>query len=259
MTINEENMSTQYDVIQTKYKGMEDLPCRELEKPSISLVLGRVDGLTCLDLACGLGRWSEFLVESGASHVVGVDISSGMIDSARDAAKALPENIGPKLEFHAADCGKPFIAPGGGGWRFDLVFAAWFLNYASTYEEMVQMFTNIYNNLTPGGRFVRLTSNTHCPMYEPFDDRYGVIVEAVHEIKDGWKCRLEAYTEPEHIQFEMYHFLHGFYERAAVEAGLTPIRWHGYVLPDDERKDNGYWDIFMLRPHFNILSCHRPT
>lgn len=251
-------MSTQYDGIKTSYGSMEDLPAREVEKPSVERVLGDVTGQRCLDLACGLGRWSRYLIDKGAAHVVGIDISQGMIASAQAAQRALPDDPASrtKLSFHIADLSKPFTAPEG---PFDLAFGAWFLNYAATYRDLVAMFRTARDNLRPGGRFVGITCNTHCPMFEPFDDRYGVAVEAVETTRDGWRCRLTARTHPEPVEFEFFYMLHDKYERAAEEAGLERVRWHGYVLPEDGRKEEGFWDVYMLRPHFNIVSCFRPA
>ena len=94
-------------------------------------------------------------------------------------------------------------------------------------------------------------------MFEPIDDRYGVEMRAIGTVKDGQKCRLTFYTEPEPMAVEMYHYMHGFYERAAKEAGISDLKWHPIELPEDERKYNGYWDVNVLRPHMTIVTARR--
>lgn len=248
-------MSTQYDNIGIRYAGLEDLPYNEILRLSTERIIGRVDGLRCLDLACGLGKWTKHLIEKGASQAVGVDISSGMVEAADRDKSGLAEEHKSILQYHTADCSQPdFRAP---GQPFDLALGIWLLNYAPSYVDLVNMFRAIAGNLKAGGRFVGVTTNTHCPMFEVYD-QYGLHVEAVETTRDGWRCRLDAATYPEKVSFEYYYMLHDKYEAAAAEAGMGPIKWHGYILPDDERRDNGYWDAYQLRGHFTILSCYKP-
>ena len=245
---------SQYDAIGTLYASMEDLPARAVENVSIKRVLGDVRGLKCLDLACGLGRWSHFLVHEGASHVTGIDLSEGMVKHAKDDLSKLPEAERTKIEYHVADCGEPVAAPGA---PFDLAFSVYFLNYAANYQELLGMFKNIYANLKSGGRMVALTINTFVGMDDAFDNKYGVSAEAIARTEEGgWKCRITGYTKPEPIVFENYHYGRAFYEKAATEAGLQEVTWRSHVLPVDDRPD-GYWDVFTLRPHFALLTARK--
>ncbi|TKA64345.1 hypothetical protein B0A55_09547 [Friedmanniomyces simplex] len=248
-------MSTQYDAIGTRYSSMTELPCQAPEKPSVLKVLGDVTGQNCLDLACGLGRWSHLLVEEGASHVTGIDISEGMITSAREATRGLSEQQRSRLDFHTADCSKLSDAPGG---PFDLVLAVWFLNYASCHDEMLAMWQNIHHNLKPGGRFVALTSNTFCGLEGPFNDKYGIMIANLGKTAEGgWKCRVTANTSPEKVEFENYHYGYEMYEKASAEAGMVELTWRSHTLPDDGRPD-GFWDVYNLRPHFCLLTAKKP-
>lgn len=245
-------MSTQYDKIGSSYKGLKSLPAADLEEPSVLKRLGSITGLECLDLACGLGHWTRFLVRQGASKVVGVDISENMVEAAR---QSMPEAMNSKVSFDVKDCSKPVSIPGK---PFDVVFAGWFLNYAPDYKTMVQMWSNIHNNLKPGGRFIGITPNTHCPMFEPVDDGYGIVTVPIETVGEGWKCRLTAHTGKDVVEFENYHFMHDFYERAAEEAGMANLKWHPVVPPNDSRHEEGFWDAYFLRPHMNIVTATRP-
>ena len=75
-------ISTQYDAIATQYSGMKDFPAGSLKYPSVDAIIGNITGLRCLDLASGLGRWSKYLLEKGAASVVGIDISTQMVENA---------------------------------------------------------------------------------------------------------------------------------------------------------------------------------
>lgn len=248
-------MSTQYDNIGERYKFMTDLPAAEPERPSVISVLGRLDGLNCLDLACGLGRYTHLLAEQGASRVVGIDISQAMVEAAQASTKNLPNAEKEKFTFSVGDCSKVFMAEGG---PFDLIYAAWLLNYASSRQEQLAMWQNVHHNLKPGSRFVALTPNVNLNMNEPLDPRYGVTVESIGKIEDGWKTRLTAFTRPELVQFENCHLSKDVYEACAKEAGFVDLEWHRHALPDDERKEKGYWDVYDERPHILLLSARRP-
>lgn len=249
-------MATQYDSIGQRYGDIKSMPAAQVEKPSIQAVLGDMSGLNCLDLACGLGYWTKYLLENGAGFVTGVDISPAMIEGARQASTSWPASMHGKSHFVAADCSKPMDVAGG---PFDLVFAVWFLNYAGTYEEQLGMWRNMYQNLKPGGRVIAMTVNVHLPFDTPNDDRYGIRVEPIATVKDGWKCRLRAYTQPENLVFDMYHLSKEVHEGGAAEAGFVDLKWNGQVLPDDERRDSGYWDKFMERPLMEICTARRPA
>ena len=101
--------------------------------------------------------------------------------------------------------------------------------------------------------------NVHKPYDEPNDDRYGLVVDPIAVVKDGWKCRLTAHTQPENIVFDMYHLSKEVHEGGAKEAGLVGLKWNGYVLPDDERRKSGYWDVFEQRPLLEICTARRPA
>ncbi|KAF2096118.1 S-adenosyl-L-methionine-dependent methyltransferase [Rhizodiscina lignyota] len=247
-------MPSQYDKIGKRYASMQDMPADAPNIPSVLRVLPNVKGLNCLDLACGLGRYSRLLVEHGAQRVVGIDLSDGMINAAKELATDLPPEQRERLEFRTGDCSKPINIEGG---PFDLIIAAWLLNYAPDYESMLSTWQNIYLNLKPGGQLIAIVPKLNMSMETPLDDRYGVIVEAIEKVKDGWKCRLTAYTDPP-ISFEPYHLSGEVYERSAREAGMVDLQLHSHVFPEDERKYSGFWDVYNERPHFEIMMARRP-
>lgn len=58
-----------------------------IEEPDFLSFVGSVDGLSCLDLGCGYGHYSELLARSAAA-VTGVDRSELMISRAESAGAA---------------------------------------------------------------------------------------------------------------------------------------------------------------------------
>ena len=85
-------------------------------------------------------------------------------------------------------------------------------------------------------------------------------VVPMEKIEHGWKCRLTAYTQPENVEFEMYHLSNEVYEKNTAEAGLVGLMWNWHLIPEDWGQTGGYWDApdkdhrlrFVLR---GILFC----
>lgn len=98
--------------------------------PSHSLVL---------DLGCGPGRDAKYFVEQG-HRVVGVDISSQMIDLARASV--------PEAEFFVSDIESLDLSPE----SFDAIWASASLLHVSK-QAMPGALTALYRALKPGGVF----------------------------------------------------------------------------------------------------------
>lgn len=69
------------------------------------------------------------------------------------AANAASTNSN-RLNFYDEDCSVPAQHKDG---PFDVVFGAWWLNYASNGEEMAKMLHNASLNLRSGGHFIGIT------------------------------------------------------------------------------------------------------
>lgn len=143
-------MSTQYNKVQKPYDELRKTTIAIVERVNIrDIVLPFVKDAKVLDLACGTGFYSHAFLKWGAKSVVGVDISTAMIEEARTLSHGSSD-----ASFMVADCSKPTLYPGG---PFDIVFGAWFLNYAPDKTGLVEMYRNIFVNLKPGGCFVAVT------------------------------------------------------------------------------------------------------
>jgi trans-aconitate methyltransferase len=94
-------------------------------------------GESILDIGCGTGHLTKAIAETGA-HVVGIDSSSSMIETARTTY--------PDLEFLVADARNlSFPTP------FDAVFSNAALHWIPEAEKVIH---SIATALKPGGRFV---------------------------------------------------------------------------------------------------------
>jgi 2-polyprenyl-3-methyl-5-hydroxy-6-metoxy-1,4-benzoquinol methylase len=108
-------------------------------------LLGPVDGLRVLDVACGHGRITRELARAGASTTIGVDSSSALLSRAETSERHHPLGI----RYLHADVSAQDWQPENAG--FDVVTCHYGL---SDIDDLDAVLTGIAAALRPGGRFV---------------------------------------------------------------------------------------------------------
>lgn len=190
-----------------------------------------------------------------------------MIEEARAAGSQIPSNSG-NIDFRIADCSKPVPYEGG---PFDVVFAAWLLNYAPSGKDMVDMFRNVALNLKDGGHFVAV-------MPPPTQDP-AAFVEAERKarpsesggsgrlfctvtgvVEDGITFHVHADSKIGDVDFDCYHLRKAIYESSAREGGLRgKLAWSVTIVPDEfmnDRKGGATveeLESYKVVPHFGVL------
>lgn len=108
---------------------------------------GMKSGEEVLDVACGTGPLSEAFLAAGASRVIGLDYTQGMLDIARRKAMRLPDQH--RLEYVHGDAMElPFSEQ-----SFDVVSIAFGIRNVADPEKAFAEFARV---LRPGGRLVVL-------------------------------------------------------------------------------------------------------
>lgn len=265
-------MSTQYNTLQRPYDELRKTTIAIVERVNVrDIVLPLTKDAKVLDLACGTGFYSRFFLDAGADQVVGVDISSAMLQEARSLSG---NGSNDKIKFIEADCSEPNAYDGG---PFDIVFAAWLLNYSRTKEDMVRMYRNIATNLKDGGHFVAVTPPpTNDPAAFIESERqlrplptasgglYGTVIGVVD---DGVEFHLHSDTPAGDLDFTCFHLKKDVWESSAREGGLNgQIKWDSTKIPHDFMENpgeygeliNGGAGIEELRsysvvPHYGLL------
>lgn len=210
-------MSSQYNQIGANYHGVKKRPLDIAQTETILAHLGNIEGQEVLDLACGAGYFSQKAVEQGARQVVGLDISSTMIEVAQR------EHEGDsRFEFRVADCGQHLDV----GREFDVVFAMWFLNYAPTAEDQFKMWQNMLRHLKPGGRCIGIVPNFDWLGILSADDGECSTddMQFVEHVPDGVKYRFFADLDPP-VSFEAYLLRREVYNSCAHKAGFVDLQW----------------------------------
>jgi toxoflavin synthase len=242
-------MATNYDTIAGEYKVAKRQPWRTLiESYTLMGLIGDLAGKEVLDLACGEGYYTRLLRQSGAARVVGVDISSGMIDLARAQEAAQPLGI----EYLVQDGRRLHLDT-----TFDLAVAAYLLSYARNRNELEAMCRGIARCVKPGGRFIAATANPlldfgRLPSYRP----YGFDLSAGGEIRDGTPVTMTIYLDESSVRLENYFLSAQTHEAALQAAGFGDIVWERPQLsPAVVCRDRDYWDTFLTAPPMIFIHC----
>lgn len=244
-------MTTDYDPIAEQYRRSKQQPHRtHIEAYSLMRLVGELDGKTVLDVACGEGFYTRLLRRRGAERVVGVDLSPGMIALARSQESVEPLGIdyvvgdGKDLSFDES---------------FDLVFAAYFLNYAHDSRELRSMCASLARCLKPGGRFV----GVNCSPFADFTlgrsyRKYGLDAQVSQPLRDGspivWTFFLEGGDS-----FDVENYFHDqpTYVAALTAAGFGKIGWPALSLSPEGCAAFGraFWADYLDHPPIALIEC----
>lgn len=231
-------MATDYNMIAQEYKRAKLQPWRaHIESFTLFRLLGDPTGKSVLDLACGEGFHTRVLRQKSGARVVGVDVSAAMIDLARNEEALRPLGI----EYVVADVKGLALDT-----KFDMVFAAYLLNYAQTESELRQMCAAIGAHLRPGGRFVTVNNN---PEYTGLTDsmrQYG-FRRHENERRSGAPVTWEFFLADGTFGITNYYLSIEAHEQALREAGIGEIAWHPPQVSPDGLAESGaeYWQPFL--------------
>ncbi|WP_027623381.1 class I SAM-dependent methyltransferase [Clostridium lundense] len=98
-----------------------------VEQPAIRKLLPDLSGKIVLDLGCGYGNNCIDFISKGASKVVGIDISSKMLEIAKK------ENIHENIKYIQMDMSKINIL----SQKFDLIFSSLAFHYVEDYKKLI--------------------------------------------------------------------------------------------------------------------------
>ncbi len=193
-------MVAYYDTIAEQYQKFHESPqSRYIDTYTYFNLLGELAGKSILDLGCGEGFYTRKFRQKGATRVVGVDLSAKMIELAfQEEAK---EPLG--IEYMVADvCELGFIG------SFDLVVAAYVLNYAQTKKQLLKMCRTVYVNLKLGGRFLTINDNLEqSPESYPQCEKYNFTKSISEPLAEGTPITL-TFTIPgqgQKFSFDNYY------------------------------------------------------
>lgn len=241
-------MSTDYDAIAEDYQRAKRQPWRAaIEEFTLLKLVGDLRGLAVLDLACGEGYYTRRLRGLGASRVVGVDRSAGMIGLAR--AEEAERPLG--LEYVEADCTTDEC---GGG--FDLAVAAYLLNYARDRSQLSDFCRSVARAVRPGGRFVAVDTNPDLDLGRTRAfQAYGFEIEAPQGAVEGAPVVWTFHLSGGPLRIENYHLPAAAREDALRAAGFRKVVPHAPRLAPNVEGGATPWGAFLDNPPVIFLEC----
>ncbi|ROW07240.1 hypothetical protein VMCG_03750 [Cytospora schulzeri] len=263
-------MTPQYDAIGSKYAVYKTFPTSIIEKENIKQAilpyLSKIPNPRVLDLACGTGFYSQSAIDWGADYVLGVDISSAMVDAAR-AIVSQNERYAGKINFRVGDALS--LGKLDGEKPFDIVIGAWLLNYASNLDDMTKMFQSISANLKRGGVCIALTP----PPNEDVDARVKQWTEAQVDFPEsfpvrfnyyerlesglGWKVDIYNISGGEQVHLRPFYLNKNVYEEGARKGGLgASLTWLEAEILEEARAAlaEDVWELYVRAgTHLAIL------
>ena len=198
-----------------------------------------------LKLACGTDIGLREARKLGASRLVGIDISSQMIEVCRNATKDVEQ-----MTLHVADCSQPLEHLGLQAESFDLVIGMWLLNYAEDSSQMAGFWANIAKYLKPGAKFVGIIQNQETIQPRWMETlKYGARETDVTPLENGqgWKMHVEFDTQPK-VEFDTFVLKKEILEEAAGKARMTQIEYirpGRNALSEEEQRDEEWWQQLL--------------
>ncbi len=138
------------------------------ERPATISMLGDVTGRRVLEVGCGSGILTAWLVEQGAS-VTAFDVSEQMVALARNS-------VGGRARLLVADLGQPLVFAADRS--FDLVVASLVLHYV---EDWQRVFRELHRVLVPAGVVVFSTHHPTMDWEHSPDDYF-----ATKQVTERW-------------------------------------------------------------------------
>jgi SAM-dependent methyltransferase len=126
-----------YSRLSRSVHGLDGAP----EWPAIRAMLPELEARRIVDLGCGFGWFARWARTQGASHVLGLDLSTNML------ARARAETSDPAVQYAIADLESLELPTG----AFDLAYSSLALHYVEDLGRLVRM---VFDALVPGAHFV---------------------------------------------------------------------------------------------------------
>lgn len=224
-----------------------------LEKPAMYGKLSNLKDKSVLCLGCGTGEENEFIHTLGVKRVVGIDISSGLIEIAKKAY--------PHLEFHVMDIEKLDFP----GESFDYVFSSLSMHYLKDWRESLK---RVHTVLKQNGVF--LFSMTH-PFFSATMLKDNEIEKSrilgYKDIKNTNNCEIYGdYLNPSKREVKInkdlvvtnYHRPLSTIIKEITSSGfeLTDIVEPKALLPSKENFPK-FWEIHQKIPEFIVFELRR--
>lgn len=117
-----------------KLRSGKNIAHKYLEKPAMYKKLPDLSSKTVLCVGCGTGEECDYLIKRGAKKVVGIDISSNLIEYARKSY--------PRIEFHVMNMEKLEFPDN----SFDYIYSSLAMHYVDNWVKPLMEIRRVLKN-----------------------------------------------------------------------------------------------------------------
>lgn len=227
------------------------------ERFTLIKTVGSVKGLNIADLACGNGVCARMWAAMGAKSVTGVDISSEMVDRAREieGERALG------VSYVVADGANPMDMAKLRESHFDVITAVHLLTYAEDIDQLRAMIQGLRAALESGKRFVHVScSHTHAvDGLHRHTEGYGVKTNIMHNTNENIRVAYTMDIDGKPLEIQNTLWPHDTLKEEFEKQGFKDVTIEvGEVNPEGYGVLGGaYWRSYEAAPLYCILSATR--
>lgn len=230
-----------YLTLPRSQKGLDGAP----EWPTLRDMVGNVRDQQVLDIGCGLGWFSRYAIEAGAMASDASDVSSRMIERAREMTQS------DKISYKVADLNEIEIQEN----QYELAYSSLALHYLPN-SSIVRLFKLIYASLKPGGRFVFSVEH---PIYTSPSK---AILEKLPDGREVWPLdsyAAEGLRETDWLGgVRKYHRTMTTYMKELIDAGFVIKRFVEWMSTDKDVSMYPSWRAERARPMFLMMKVEKP-
>jgi SAM-dependent methyltransferase len=212
------------------------------EWPRLRSLLPALDGARVLDLGCGFGWFCRWARAHGAARVLGLDVSTNMLDRARR------DTDDPAITYEQADLEQVTLPVD----SFDLVFSSLTLHYLADLDRIVRQMAGA---VVPGGAVV--CSVEHPVFSGPTRPNWMDVDGRRVWPLDGYSRRGPRVTDWLAPGVLKHHRNVGDHVAAFVDAGLRLTALVDWAPDADDLAAHPEWAEELDRPMFMLLAARR--
>ena len=216
-----------------------------IEIPQLFALIGDVKGKRILDLGCGAGGHDRKLIELGASYVLGIDISTKMIEVAKQ------ETDSNKIEYKVMS----MININKLDMKFDMVISSLAIHYIEDYDGLCK---KVYDILKPGGEFIFSYGHPmdSCVILNDVPNRYVILNDKKYFLISDYNNEGKRKTHWYIDGVETYHRNMSHLVNGLINANFKLLKMEESYATDEaiklrpkyiEQRDHSYYVYFKVK------------
>lgn len=214
---------------------------------------GLLTGKRVLDLACGHGHYTRQLKSLNSDYTLGIDLSSSMINIAKNIERQKPQGIQYKVDncSHLSPPEQPF----------DLVTAFYLFDYAQTKHELIQMVHSVYLQLAHGKQLIGIIGNVLQGKNMFNQRKYGITRETKIDLNDDiipdeTEIIVTLFDENDQAMtpFINYYYSQETYQQVFKQVGFKSLEWIPYQYDSNASNKSLFDDLIHRAPSIGMVA-----